>query len=639
VRDDTRRFLRGIDLTKGGSDETLYFWDTKRGLTRSPKRSLALKGLTPELEGRFDVKLANGESVSVRTVFSILKERLTETTPEWASEVCGSPPDAIRELASLLGHAKSAAMVTSSNMDKYYHGNLLERAQALVFTLTGNFGKKGSGFVGFPWLDHDAIEHFIRGMFGVRDMMNTTAAKVIGGMLVNTAKWKMAGYTDEMITYEQGRAILDEGRMTSGALFWYVHGGLIGPSAKLHEWGPYLKRPVKEVLEESFEKGWQNVWPRPGNDPKILFVLGTNPLRRIRNYPRVLEHLWPKLDAVVTLDWRMTSTTLFSDYVLPASAWYERDEHKWATTLMPFIHSGEKATTYYESKSDWEIISRLTEAIDHRAKARGIASYVDRRGDERPLHNLYEKFSSSGEFGHTDDEKVLASLIDNSTNLGDLTWPELKKRGFAPFTAIGKSLGSIGNATEIVPGETITPLTKHVIDKMPYPTLSRRIQFYLDQELYLEMGEELPIHKDPPKNGGDYPLMLTGGHTRWSIHSAWRDDQLMLQQQRGEPVVFISSADAAARGVADGADVRIYNDLDEFEIMAKVSPSVRQGQLIIYHAWENFQFKNGKGFQNLIPTPLNPVELAGGQFHLRPMMLALQPGHNDRDTRVEVEAV
>ena len=56
-------------------------------------------------------------------------------------------------------------MVTSSNMDKYYHGNLMERSQALVFALTGNFGKKGSGFVGFPWLDHDAIEHFIRGMF------------------------------------------------------------------------------------------------------------------------------------------------------------------------------------------------------------------------------------------------------------------------------------------------------------------------------------------------------------------------------------------------------------------------------------------------------------------------------------------
>ena len=100
-------------------------------------------------------------------------------------------------------------------------------------------------------------------------------------------------------------------------------------------------------------------------------------------------------DAIVTLDFRMTSTALQSDYVLPAAAWYERDEHKWVTPLMPYIHSGEKATSFYEAKSDWEIISRLTEAVDRRAKARNLESFVDRRGDERPLHNLYEKFSGA----------------------------------------------------------------------------------------------------------------------------------------------------------------------------------------------------------------------------------------------------
>ncbi len=61
----------------------------------------------------------------------------------------------------------------------------------------------------------------------------------------------------------------------------------------------------------------------------------------------------------------------------------------------------------------------------------------------------------------------------------------------------------------------------------------------------------------------------------------------------------------------------------------------RAGQFITHNAWENYQFRNQKGFQNLIPTPLNPVELAGGQFHLRPMTVCLQPSRTDRDTRVE----
>jgi anaerobic selenocysteine-containing dehydrogenase len=390
------------------------------------------------------------------------------------------------------------------------------------------------------------------------------------------------------------------------------------------------------VLEESFAKGWQSVWPQPGNDPKMMFVMGGNPLRRIRSYPLVEKNLWPKLDTIVTLDMRMTSTALKSDYVLPVAGWYERTEHKWVTPLMPFVHAGEKAVSFYEARSDWEIVSRLAMAVEERARARGIASFTDRSGKERPIEGLYAKFSQRGELGPTDDDKVAEALLETSTNLEGVEWETLKKRGWAPFSGVGESEVSIGTATDFEPGETITPLTRHVQGKMPYPTLSRRMQFYLDQELYLEMGEELPVHKAPPTAGGDHPLMLTGGHTRWSIHANWRDDKLMLQQQRGEPVVFIGVEDAGARGIADGDQVRVWNDLDEFEVMAKVSPSVRPGQLIVYHAWENYQFKGGKGFQNLIPSPLNPVELAGGQFHMRPVALCMQPSHTDRDTRVEV---
>jgi nitrate reductase alpha subunit len=367
-----------------------------------------------------------------------------------------------------------------------------------------------------------------------------------------------------------------------------------------------------------------------------MFNIVSNPLRRIRSYPLVLEHLWPKLKTVVTIDWRMTSTAMWADYVLPAAGWYERTEHKWVTPLMPFIHAGEKATTFYEAKSDWEIFSRLAEAIDAAAQRRGVTTFTDRNGRERPFEGLYETFSSSGKYGHTDDDKVAGALIEHSTNLEGVEWEALKKKGWARFTGVGKSIVSIGTAAPVRPDDTITPLVDHVVDKKPYPTLSRRIQFYLDQELYVEMGEQLPTHKDPPTAGGDYPLILSGGHTRWSIHSAWRDDKLMLQLQRGEPVMWMSVADAEARGIADGDHVKVFNDLDGFEILAKVAAAVRPGEVIIYHAWDNFQFKGQKGYQNLIPTPLNPVELAGGQFHLRPMTICMQPSHTDRDTRVEV---
>ena len=96
-------------------------------------------------------------------------------------------------------------------------------------------------------------------MFSVSDMMNTTAIKIIGGMAVDTVRMKLDGYSEEMIVHEHGRDVIAQGRMTSGALFWYIHGGLLEASDRLQEWDPYLKRPVREVLEESLEKEWQYV--------------------------------------------------------------------------------------------------------------------------------------------------------------------------------------------------------------------------------------------------------------------------------------------------------------------------------------------------------------------------------------------
>ena len=41
----------------------------------------------------------------------------------------------------------------------------------------------------------------------------------------------------------------------------------------------------------------------------------------------------PKLDLLVTVDWRMSNTALYSDYVLPAGGWYEKNDFVWGTSL------------------------------------------------------------------------------------------------------------------------------------------------------------------------------------------------------------------------------------------------------------------------------------------------------------------
>ncbi len=636
VREDTGRFLRQSDLKKGGSDEILYVYDeAARRIAEAPRETLALGSIVPALEGVFAVKTLAG-TVRVRPVFGRLRELLDrDYRPEQTAPVTGVSPHTVRELARRIGKARAAANVTSSNFSKFYHGNLMERAQILVFALCGHMGRKGSGFSAFPFLTQDGAEMFSflkqPGWLG--------KLRLYWDLWPVMRELKQPGMTDEMVRYAAGNWQYRRGGMVSGVMFWNVHGGLLEVSGRSHEWDPYLKRPVAEYLNEALAKGYQYVWPKPGHPPRVIFEYGGNILRRLRAYPYLLKTLYPKLKAFVTIDWRMTSTAMFSDYVLPAAGWYEKYEHKWGTPLMPYLHAGSPATRFHEAKTDWEICALLAKAIQERARARNVRAFKDREGNERPLDTLYEDFTMHGEYTEHDEEKVAAELVALSSNLSGVRWEELKEKGYARFTGTGHSGVSIGNACDIRPDDTVAPFQYHVEKKQPYPTLTRRIQFYIDHPFYLELGEALPVHKDPPAAGGRYPLVLTGGHTRWSIHAAWRDDRTMLRLQRARPVMYMSVADAQARGIADGDLVEVRNDIDSFQIHVKISPAVRPGQVIVYHAWENYQFPQGKGFQNLIPSPLNPVELAGGEGHLRPIQICLQPSQNDRDTRVEVARV
>jgi nitrate reductase alpha subunit len=422
----------------------------------------------------------------------------------------------------------------------------------------------------------------------------------------------------------------------NSVLFWYLHGGLKEVSGRSREWDPYLRRDVDEYLEESRRRQWQQ-FPSE-KEPKVLFAAPGNSLRRVRGAHRLREHLFPKLDLIVAIDLRMSSTALYSDYVLPAASSYEKaDVSEWNTPLAPFAHATNAAVPPQgEAKPEWEILVLLTKKLQQRARQRGVLSFRDRAGKRRRLDDVYDRMTFQGKLAENGQEKVAQTAIELSTNLGGASWQELREKGFMRFTGLGRHPANLGSATDIRPNETITPHTWRTEKKTPWPTLTRRIQFYIDHPLYLELGEEMPVHKDPPKAGGDYPLIMTGGHVRHSIHASSRDNPLLLELERGEPVMFMSVEDAEERGVGDGDRVKVHNDIGHFFVPAKVSPAVRPGQVIIYHAWEDFQFAGGVGHRSVMASPINPAELAGDYFHLRPAPAILQPGQSDRDTRVEV---
>jgi DMSO reductase family type II enzyme molybdopterin subunit len=629
VRRDTRRFLRASDLEEEGKEHEFFVFDLASDGPRTvQKETLALEGLEPALEGDFQLATRQGP-VTVTPVLNLLREHLKSYTPELAAEITGTSPDLIRSLARQIARARAATILTQSNFGKFYHGMEMQRAQFLVLALCGHFGRKGSGLNAFPFLSIDGNMPVALAPPPLPDLGALISA-VMDGLRPKQ------GETTEMFYLRMSREMYTSGTFVSSSLFLHTHAGLAPLTGSSRRWDPHLKRDADEYLSEAIDKGWQLRPP----EPRMLLEVGGNLLRRARGHDRLIEGLLPKLSLLVTFDWRLSTTALHSDYVLPAAGWYERDDIVWATPIVPFAQATTKAVEpVAESKQDWEFHCLLLKAIQQRAIARGEKTFTNHAGEEQRLDDVFDDFTFRGLVSEDDPERLLKAILFVSSNLEGTNWDELKQQGHARFTGLGRSPINITNATDIEPNQTITANMWHTENKMPWPTLTRRMQFYIDHDSYLELGEELPTHKDAPPIGGDHPLQMTSGHARWSIHSMWRDHPLMLSLQRGEPVVLLNQRDAESRGIREDDRVRVRNDIGAFELRAKLSPTIRPGQIVVYHAWEPFQFANHRSYQAVTPSPLNPIEMAGGYYHLQPYLTVGQPGMNDRGTRAEVEKV
>ncbi|MFO1466097.1 MAG: molybdopterin-dependent oxidoreductase [Steroidobacteraceae bacterium] len=635
VRQDTRKLLRASDLEAGGRDDQFYFFDTATGRAqRADRKTLRLGKRLPALEGEYQVETRSGP-VTVTPAFVLLRKRLDEYTPEKAAGITGIDADTTRELARRIAGAKAATFLTQSTFSKFYHGLEMERCQILVLTLCGQIGRKGSGITGFPTLTASGIDAVSAAPGSMSPKLGSFLLQIKAAPRALQAKFE--GLTTEMMVYEMMRDYYRGGNFVSSNLFWNQAGlgELYGSAAR---WDPTMKRELGSFLQDAYREGWQI--PPSTVKPRIFLEIGGNILRRTRGYDRLYETFIAGLDLLVTLDWRMSNTALHSDYVFPAAGWYEKDDLTWATPLAPYAHVVTRAVAPLgESKSDWAFNALLMKTLQERARARGIREFTDRAGKRRRLDDVFEEFSFHGRFDEHGEEKMMEELLSMVDNLGDISWQEIKQKGYARYTGLGTQVLNLGNATDIEPDRTITANTWHTEKKQPWPTLTRRLQFYIDHPFFMEQGEELPLHKDSPAIGGDYPLRMTGGHARWSIHASWRDEAHLLRLQRGEPVILVGREDASRRNIADGDRVRVHNDIGSFEIMAKVVSGMRPGQVLMYHAWEPFQFKGGKSYATLEPSPINPLQLAGGYFHLQPIPYAGTPGPSDRDTRVEIERV
>ncbi|MBW2419831.1 MAG: molybdopterin-dependent oxidoreductase [Deltaproteobacteria bacterium] len=636
VREDDGRYLRESDLHAGGSEELFYLWDEAAeqrvpapGCAGEGSHRIALEGIEPALEGRWPVELADGSQVRVRPLFQLLREHLNASyTPEKQEATTGVKASVVRAFARGMAGAKASMVYASLGACKNHHSDLFQRSIALLMAITGNQGRQGGGLRIASFWPMKGLEEISGGDFrpSLPEIVQLASKGLTRGLMP----------TDWEELYTQYTAHFP---ITPLMPFLYHHAGYDTIWNRPAQRDSSFPRELSEYMNEAVEKGWVPVHPAPGTRPRVFIFSGCNPLRRWPSPQTAREQFWPKLDLIVSVNFRMSTSTLWSDIVLPAASYYEKYGVKYGVSAMPYIVPCEQATAPLgESKSDYEIFASLAQRVSERAKARGITEPVKGpKGRPLDLTGVFDSWSLDGELDPQDPLAVMDRIFRRTDLVGNISAEQALELGVVPVVKTGDYTLSNQSCSTFEPGDTLTPYRWFAEDKIRWPTITGRMQFLIDHPWFIEAGESLPVHKDSPGMLSAYPLRLTSAHTRWSIHAISRDQKLLLQLQRGEPVVWMHPGDMASRGLEDHDAIRVHNEHGAFEARVKPADRMQPGTLQIFHAWEPYQFKGWEGPQAPVVSPLKPTHLAGGYGQLHYRMFYNAPSHNPRGVGVEVE--
>jgi anaerobic selenocysteine-containing dehydrogenase len=263
---------------------------------------------------------------------------------------------------------------------------------------------------------------------------------------------------------------------------------------------------------------------------RVMLLFGTDMLSSFAEAGRVAEGL-ARQDLVVAYDLFLNDTARrFADVVLPATAWLEEVGCKSTNThlyLMPKI-------------------------LDPPGETRPIV---------RVLRELARRLGVTDFFPWSSDTGALDAILDHPAT------------GHASVAALAAEGGMRALRVSHVAHPDLT-----------FPTPSGKIELFSTRAVELGLPP-LPVHVAPAAS--PYPLALRQGRTLTHFHGFYDHGRALptLAKADPEPALWISPADAAPRGVADGAWIRIVNDRGAMRARAHVTPRVPAGTVWMRDGW------------------------------------------------------
>jgi nitrate reductase alpha subunit len=460
------------------------------------------------------VTLADGSTARAATVYDLFLanygvardgntdyDALAPYTPAWAEAVCGVPRQQIitvaREFADNAEKTRGKSMVIlGAALNHWYHSDMNYRGIINLLVMCGCIGQSGGGWA------HYVGQEKLRPQSGWIPVAFATDWARPPRQQNSTSFWY--AHTDQW-RYEtvQVKELLSPTAPVpmSGALIDFnIRAERMGwlPSA------PQLARnplaiaaeaekagvAVPQYVAQSLKAGTLEMScedpDHPTNWPRNLFVWRSNLLGSSgKGHEYFLKHLlgtqhgvqgkdlgeqgmtrpeeaaWHdeapkgKLDLLVTLDFRMSTTCMYSDIVLPTATWYEKHDLN-TSDMHPFIHPLSAAVDpAWESRTDWAIFRGIAERFSALAKGH--------LGKERDTVLTPLMHDSPGELGQThlvrDWKKGEVEPIPGKTMPAVTVVERDYPNTHARFCALGPLMDKLGNN-----GKGMTWKTGHEVD-------------------------------------------------------------------------------------------------------------------------------------------------------------------------------
>jgi nitrate reductase alpha subunit len=335
-------------------------------------------------------------------------------TPAWQENYTGIAAETVIQFAREWYRTAEATrgkccIIIGTGVNQWYHSNLIYRAGALTLILTGCVGVNGGGMNHYVGQEKLAPFDSWEPIMAAKDWLKPVRMQQTPiWHYIHSGQWRYDGNQADYNTVPkndfstQHTADLIVKAVRNGWMPFFPQYNrnnfeIVRDAVKS---GAKNEKGIQDFIIEQLRKGTlKYAVTDPDNEvnfPRVWYIWRGNAiLSSAKGHEYFLKHYlgthnssisdevakeyvkeieWKekapegKMDLVVDLNFRMDTSALYSDIVLPAASWYEKSDLN-TTDLHSFIHPLSAAVPpVWEAKSDWQIFREIAKVTSETAK-------------------------------------------------------------------------------------------------------------------------------------------------------------------------------------------------------------------------------------------------------------------------------